>query len=158
MFADDLRILRDIGELDLDHAWFEEIEHRRGTIDAQLDLELRLRRRVGIFESMMIEPRRIAHLDKALGRVAHEQQFLIAETIEEVGEKRGLSAVHVEGIVHEAARLGFVAERNPRRSKRLLPGMREVEGVAPLVTGGPETHASDPGGRRRIASRWVCDK
>ena len=158
MLLDDLRLARDVGELELDHDRLEKLEHRAcSRLTRSSSRKLRLGRGLGLLEAMVVEPVGVAHLDEARRRVAHEQQLLVAEAVGEVGEERGLPAGDPERVVHEAARLGLVAERHPRRAPlrrmRLLPGMREIEGVAHLVAGGPEAHPRHPGGRRRRRPR-----
>src|SRR5688500_7377050 len=114
----------------------------------------------------MIKPGRVALLHEPCRRVAHEQQFLIAEGVFEIGEKRCLATGNVERVVHEAACLWFIGQRNPGTStaerERLLPRMGKIEGMSHFVASGPEDHPLHPGvwvwvSRRRLGNERVIE-
>ena len=107
---------------------------------------------------MILEPVGIAHLHEAVRGMPHEQEFLIAEAVLEVGEEGRLAAGNAVGVVHEAARLGLADQRDPRIAQVLLPRVGEVEGMAHLVHRRPEPHALDPGDRVGIRGRRDADE
>ena len=91
----------------------------------------------------------------------HEEQLLVAETVLEVREERNLPARDAERVVHETPRQGLVRQRDPRIAKpdqRLLPGVRQIEGVSHFVASCPELHAADPRRRSWVAGRGIGDK
>src|SRR3954451_5650292 len=109
---------------------------------ASNQLERRARLGARLLERVVVEPGGVALLDHPLRRVAHEQQLAVAEAEAEVGEEgllrrpTGRRGNAVRG-VHVAAGLYLVGQRHPAGAERLLPRVREVEGVADLMHRGP---------------------
>src|SRR5688500_13392641 len=98
---------------------------------------------------MVIKPFRITHLNEPRWGMTQEQQLRVAEAVLEVREEGRWAAGNSEGVVHEAAGLRLIRQRNPRAMplvrQRFLPGMRQVESVPHFVTGSPEDHSLHPG-------------
>ena len=74
--ADELRLARDVPQLQLEGAGLEEVEDGLGPVRPQLQAVLRLQGGLGVLEAVVVEPQGVAHLHEALRRVAHEHQLV----------------------------------------------------------------------------------
>jgi hypothetical protein len=148
-----LRHRRDVGQFHLDVRRLKEVELRLLPVDPQVKAKARGRGDVGLAEPVIVEPVCVALLDVRLGRVPHEQQLLVAEAEGEVGEERTGKTYHVVRVVHDAARLRLVDQRDPPGADRLLPGVGEIEGMAKLVYRGEEPQPAGKGLRVRLRRR-----